>query len=436
MSVHRIAATILSVLFFLCASVLGDTVFLKSGEKLEGKILSETDAEITMSVQVSATIKDERVIKRDEIEKVQKIQPEEVAWVAIGNLVPGTESLEWDDYERTKTALQYFITSFPTSAYVAVAKERLDLFTAEQARVNKGEVKLNNQWLPKEKVQEERIQVGGRILLNRMKRASSAGQLTEAMAIFDQLEKGFPGAGSYPEAVELARRILPPLKVAVEQRQAQLKRRIADEKQRLTTSKGAEHDQLAALIKKESATTDATIIATEKAGVKWLPLHPANEKSLTTLTTRVTAETTRLASLRTDKMQESVAASASAERALSVGKLDEAEKALKEATTAWPANELAKRLQVKLTDAKKGASANKSSAPPPAATPPPKPKKSSSATSAPVAPAPGQTEEPQEKSFFKSPTFFIGLAVVIAFGAIAGKMIAKSRANPTDVLDK
>ncbi len=434
MPANRIATAVISILSGLCVLLQADTIVLKSGEKLEGKILSETDAEVTMSVQVSATIKDERVVKRDEIDKVLKVQPEEEAWVALGNLVPGSDSLERDDYDRVKTALQYFITAFPKSGYVAVAKERLDQFTAEQARVNKGEVKMDNEWLPKEKVQEERIQVGGHILLNRMKRAVAAGQLTDGMAIFDQLEKGFVGSASYPEAVELGRRVLPSLKAAVEQRQAYLKRRIADEKQRLTTSTGSERDQLAALIKKETATTDATIAATEKAGIKWLPLHPANERSLASLASRVTSETARLNNLRTDKMQESVAASETAEKALAVGRLDEAEAALKEALSAWPANELAKRLQIKLTDAKKAAAGSKSPTPPP--TPTPKPKKPSSASSAPSEPAPVQSEEPQESPFYKRPFFFIALAVVIAFGAIAGKMLAKSRAGSNDVIDK
>ena len=433
MRVKRITALVLPVLLCLCAALRADTVILKSGDKLEGKILSETDAEVTMSVQVSATIKDERVIKREEIEKVLKVQPEEEAWVALGNLVPGTESLERDDYERVKTALQYFITSFPQSGYATVAKERLEKFTAEQKRVESGEVKLDGQWLSREKVQEGRVQVGGHILLNRMKRAAGAGQLTDAMANFDQLEKNFRGSASYPDAVELGRRVLPPLKTAVEQRQAQLKRRMDDEKLRLTTSKGAEHEQLDALIKKETATTEANIAAAERAGVKWLPLQPANVRSLTALLSRVTSESARLNGLPTEKMHESAKAAEEAATALSTGRLETAEKALQSAISAWPENELAKRTQLKLADAKKAASASK--APTPAPTPTPKPKPSSASNEqAPVAPV-GEPE-PEAKPFYKRPVFFIVLAVVVAFGAIGAKMIVKSRATADNTLDK
>ena len=428
MPVPRIAILVLPILLSVCSALQADTVILKSGEKVEGKILSETPAEVTVSVQITATIKDERSIKRDDIAKIEKVLPDEEAWASLSNLAPGNESLERDEYDRVKTALAYFTSTFPKSPHAAQAKTRLDQFTAEQVRVGMGEVKLNGQWLGKEKVQEERIQIAGHILLNRMKRAAGSGQLTDAMAIFDQLEKGFGGSASYPEAVELGRRILASLWPIVEQKQTQLKLRMEDEKKRLAASKGAELAQLDAIIKKEVASTEAAIAALDRAGAKWLPLHPANTRSLSALASRVTSETSRLNGLDIEKMRDSVKASETAANALNFGNLDGAEKALREATSAWSANELAKRLQGKLTEAKKAPSAPKSGSatPPPASAPKPKLATASAPTPAPNAsPTP---EAPGETSIFKRPVFFIVLAVIVSFGAVAGKMLAKSRA--------
>ena len=439
MTVTRtIAATFAFILCF-CASLRADTVILKSGEKVEGKILSETETEVTMSVQVTATIKDDRIIKRDEIEKIAKVQPDEEAWAVIANMTPGTDSLERDEYDRVTAALSYFTSTFPKSPHAALAQSRLDEFTSEQVRVGIGEVKLNGQWLAKETVQEERVQIAGRVLLNRMKRAASAGQLTDAMANFDQMEKTFAGSASYPEAVELGRRILPSVKVAVEQRQTQLKRRAEDEKQRLTIAKGADHDLLVTLIKKETATTEATIAAIERSGVKWLPLQPANTRSLTALTSRVTAETTRLNGLPTEKMKESIKAAEEAAEALAGGNLIRAESKLKDASSAWSANELVKRTQLKLAEAKKATNQGNTGTSPSGAAPTPPPKPKPSAASRPASEPAGQAapEEPEEPPFFKRPAFLIVLAAVVAFGAIAGKMVAKSRAaSADDALDK
>lgn len=427
MPATRITSAALPIILCLCASLRADIVNLKNGDKVEGKILSQTDAEVTMNVQVTATIKDERVFKRSEIASIEKVMPDEEAWAALANLAPGTDSLELDDYGRAKALLGNFVKSFPESDHKATAQQQLTQLTAEEKRVAAGEVKLNGQWLGKDKVQEERLQVAGHILFNRMKRASAAGQLTDAMAILAQMEKTFPGAASYPDAVDLGRRILPSLKATVEQRQAQMKRRLDDEKTRLATSKGAEHDQLDALIKRERTTTEAAIAAAERAGVKWLPLQPANEKSLSSLASLVASETTRLNGLPADKMHESVKATEQAAAALASGNLDAAEKALKEATSAWSANELTKRLQTKLADARKSSSATKAATPtptpPPTPTPKPKPA-SSTSTAAPVAPAP----EAEETPFYKKPIGIVVLAALVAFGAVGGRMLAKKRA--------
>ncbi len=439
MPAKRTATALFAALHCLCGALPADTVTLKSGEKLAGKILSETETEVTMSVQISATIKDERVVKREEIAAIDKVQPDELAWAAMANFVPGTESLEREEYDRIRTALGYFTSTFPKSPHAALAQSRLDQFTTEQVRVSVGEVKLNGQWLPKDRVLEERVQIGGRVLLNRMKRAVAAGQFAEAMATLDQMEKSFPGSLSYPEAVELARRVLPALSAAVEQRKEALTRQTDDEKVRLKASKGAEHAQLEALLKQEKTRTEATLAASERAGVKWLPLQPANEKSLASLLSKVGSEMTRLNGLKLEKMEDSARLSQEGAAAFAAGNFDAAERLLKDATSAWAENELAKRTQVKLTEAKKAAIAPRTPPPAPAAPPKRGPSASShaAATPAPALASQAESAPPEEpKSLLKKPAFFIGVAAVVAFGAVIGKKIAQTRASAANVLDR
>jgi hypothetical protein len=437
MPVNRIAILAFPLLLCLAAVLRADTVILKSGDKLEGKILNETDTEMTISVQVTATIKDERVVKKADIDKVLKVQPDVEAWTPLGGLAPGADSLERDDYVRISAALQYFVTSFPESAFAAPAKEKMAAFAAEQKRVEEGEMKLNGQWLSKEQVVEERAQIGGRILLNRMKRAAAAGQLTEAMVVFDQFGSGFTGSASYPDAVELARQILPSLKAAVTQRQEQYKRGVEDEKKRLLNAKGTERTQLEALLKNERAKADATVAAAEKAGVKWPPLQPVTERSLTSLASRTTSEMARLNGVRTEKMKESVKSAELGASALANGDVEGAEKALREASGAWNENELAKRLLAKVADIKKAATGAKQTAPQATPTPTPAPKSKptpSASSAAPVEPI-KEDEPPPEPSLFKKPAFFIVVAAVVAFGLVGSKVLKRSRST-NDLLDQ
>ena len=143
MPVNRTIPTALSAILCLCALLRADTVTLKSGDKVEGKILRESDAEVTLSVQVTATIRDERVIKRDEIASIEKVQPDEEAWAPIANLAPGNESYSTDEYGRAIAALDYFLKNFPQSTHVAMAKQRLDQFSQgrEARELRRGEAR-------------------------------------------------------------------------------------------------------------------------------------------------------------------------------------------------------------------------------------------------------------------------------------------------------
>ncbi len=53
-------AALLGLSFSTC-NLLADAVVIKGGERIEGKILSETDTEVTIQYQISASIKDDRL---------------------------------------------------------------------------------------------------------------------------------------------------------------------------------------------------------------------------------------------------------------------------------------------------------------------------------------------------------------------------------------
>ena len=70
------SAVILLAALPLTTRVLADAVVLKGGERIEGKILSETDTEITIQYNVTASIKDDRTVKKTDVEKVEKAAAE------------------------------------------------------------------------------------------------------------------------------------------------------------------------------------------------------------------------------------------------------------------------------------------------------------------------------------------------------------------------
>lgn len=348
---------LLATFLALSIAAWGDTFVLKSGEKVEGKIISETDKELTLQIAVTATIKDERVIKKADVEKVEKIAPDEQAWSALKALAPGDESLELADYTQVFSVLGAFTSQFPQSAHAAEAKAKLALFEADKKRVEAGELKIGGKWLDAEQAEQEKSRIGGELLLARIRRFAAAGQYIEAMNVYDVLEKNYAASAAMPDAIELARQTIPAIKLAAEQRQTQLKQSLVENAARLANARGAERQQIETMQKQNLSALEAAVAAAERSGASWLPLSPANERSLSTLITKCSGEITRVNALPADKMRQSLKSVAKARAAFETNDLAAVEKALTEANSAWPANEQTKRLQQKLADERQKAAA-------------------------------------------------------------------------------
>ena len=217
----------------LTTRVLADTVILKGGERIEGKILSETDTEITIQYNVTASIKDDRMVKKTDVEKVEKAAPDIEAWGIVKDFKLGEDSLDPATYAHYLAALKGFAAQFPESANAAPAKVTIEAIEAEKKRVDAGEFKFDGKWLSKEEVQKERVQVLGNSYLRQLKKYAAAGRAQDAMVTFEQLEKVAVGSAAYPDAVEIARRTLIALKGASDAALARLKAQMDEEKRTL-----------------------------------------------------------------------------------------------------------------------------------------------------------------------------------------------------------
>ena len=427
----RLSLSALAALLGLAVTGFADTVTLKSGEKLEGRVTNETETEVSIEVAVTASIKDQRVIKKSDVAKIEKVQPDLEAWEDLKKLDLGPESQESADYQRSINLLNGFVTQFPQSAHAAEAKTKVGQFQAEQKRVEAGELKLGGNWMTADEVKEERMQINGRILLGRMKANIAKRQFVEALNAFDALDKTANGSASYPDAIVVARQILPALKDAAEQLKTQVKAQAEERKRRLQNVQGAERLQLEALQKKQVAQTDALVASYEKTGVKWLPLSPANEKSLTALSSKATSELSALGRHNIERMKASLQATDRAKEAIDKADGNAADAALKEATSAWPQNEYIKRIQPKVAEAKAKAvalakeeeaaklAASKIKPAPKATTPEP-------ATAV-------VTDEPKkEGSIFGSPVFWIILILILGLAAYAMKKLGKKSGDESE----
>jgi hypothetical protein len=209
---------------------------------------------------------------------------------------------------------------------------------------------------------------------------------------------------------------------------------------------GEEKLRLEALQRQQIQQTEAAVLRLEQTGAKWLPLAPATERSLSATSTKAGGMLTRLNTHNVPRMKESLGAAERARQAIEDNELDVAEKALGEARSAWPKNELVERLQPKLAAAKTKATvaaaeknrADKAAAAAQTMTAEEKAKSKTSSTSTPSsAPAPAVADEPKpEGSILGKPAFWIILLVVLGLATVGMKALGKFRSAEKNELDQ
>lgn len=397
-----------------CHAARADTILLKNGDKLEGKVTAETDSEVTIEYHVSAAILDSRTVKKDEVLKVEKESPEEAAYGVLKNYKAGTTLLSAAPLEQMVNAIHAFLVEYPDSKHSGELKQNLELIEAAAKRLAAGEIELNGRWLGKDEIQKERVQLTGLALYDAMQEQEKRGDRIGALNSFAEIEKSAAGSRVWPDAIELAEKILPSLHRSSEQMLQTFKIRKAERDQAMLLLSGADKVQTMAAGQREEKQIEATVEAASKAGLAWPPLV-ANEKALSGIEAKATDEQKRLAAIPTPPMHRSIALATEAQAALARADFPAAAASLKQALALWSTNEMATRLTADLSAAQAQAAAA-----PPATPAPEKPKTTPAPAATPrpaatpaAAPAPAPGPEKKENFLFSPAAIIVAIVAVI-----------------------
>lgn len=353
---HSLQCWAAALSLLICSTAFADTVTLKSGEKIVGKVTSESDTEVVIEAQVSASIRDPRTIPRADIAKVEKEMPDEAAYQALKNHKPGPNSRPASSYDQVIKPLEAFLAQHPQSSHAAEIKTNLAAFEEEKKRVTDGEVKLNGNWLSKEEATKERYQINGQVVLNHMRDQQRRGDLIGALNTFDQLEQNYPGSRAYPEAVELAKQLLPVVKATAEKMGKAWQFQKAEREKGIQLLSEPTKSQTIAANEREQKAADAAVEAANRANQKWPPMIARSETALNSISSKATEEAKRLAEIDVSKMRESIKTSEEAQKQLAAKEIAGAEAGVTKALALWSANEAATRLQTEVNAARTAAS--------------------------------------------------------------------------------
>jgi hypothetical protein len=333
---------ILLFLSHLIGGVFADTLILKDGTKIRGEILEEGPSGITIECRVTPTIKDQKIVAKSDIEKVEKVSQDQKDFQELGSLDTPPTVTDTSFYDPLiDRKLPEFISKYPDSSLNSEACERLKALTQERERVQRGDRRLESVWITASEIAAEPYQSGALVKFTCIKMVAASNNAVEALKGYELLEKSYPGSAVMPDAVPIALQQLQQLQsqVAVAKANVEIElKNISNSVVALEKTRADEARKLKdAMLQYENNAKSAMTVAGAD-GSKFFPVFQKSKDSLAALQVLILSERARLSQFPLSTMREGIASAKEGLRMIKAEKIKEARDQLALSQRLWPAN--------------------------------------------------------------------------------------------------
>lgn len=291
------------------APLNADVVVLKgTGERLEGKVISEDDATILFEYNLTPKIKDTRTINKTDIRELTRLSPSQLAYQEqkLDQILPTQDLLRAADYEAIiQDQLRTFVAKFPGTPEAAKAEEIIATLSEEKAKAVNGELKVEGKWLDEKAVKRDTYGIEAyRARMNMNAEAEKLGDLryTKALREFEKLQTNYPASLSYvaaiPEALEIMEKYDKQLQGMTLEQPLLAKQREDGIKQ----LSGPSADLTKRSIQEEVDNFKATIDEQKKSKIIWRDIYKYDAASLKEAQETVAKQTIALKALDTETL--------------------------------------------------------------------------------------------------------------------------------------
>lgn len=275
---------VFSVPFILLASSLSapaDSFVLKDGSTLEGKVLREVDGNYVIEVQVTKSIKDERVIAKADIVSVKKEKPDLTAFEEkISKLVPAPDALGANDYAQRIQTVEKFLTEHRGSSKSAEARKILATLKAEANEILAGGVKVGGKIIPPGEYRANAYDIDARIEAARITRLVDSRRLPEALRAFSAFDADFRNTQSRAELLPLMKRVINSYLAGIGQSLATYDARAKQRQLGLSRMTAADRRVTESAIAEETTAFEKRLKAEKDAKIGWVTTDPNFKPSL------------------------------------------------------------------------------------------------------------------------------------------------------------
>lgn len=326
-------ASVMIVLTLFAASSRADTVKLKSGETLEGRITQEGSDYIRLEIAVSATIKDTKVIARGDIAEIVKAAADDVALSELRKKLPVPSLTKASIYRKLiDSGPKKFLEEFPASPHRAEVEKLLADLSAEFDKVERGHIKLEGEWISPLRRKQFKALTDSRIQRILMKRSLAQGNFLGTLRSFEILEEQYWGSPAYATAIPDVKKLLP----VFGQRLTRALRDVEYRNKKWEEDKALlgdlQREQVEKARAREIDNFNRAVEREKTAGIKWMSISDNSAESLSGAIQLVREEMERINSVNIASLSTLAEELVKADELIAEGKLAAASKVIKEAT--------------------------------------------------------------------------------------------------------
>lgn len=251
-----------------------DTFTLKDGTILEGSILRQDANSYVLNVNITKTIKDERVVAKDDVVKIEKAQPDLKAFVEIAKLVPVPDLLTADEYSARIAKVEKFLADNRGTSKSKEGKAILSALKEEANQILAGGIKLNGKFISPEEYKANAYEVDSRVHEEKIFALLKDSQRLKALRAYLEFNRDFSNTNANIELMPHIILAINAYMAEADQLHATFAQRNDKRTRGLDQMSVSDRNTSEAAIRDENSLQERQFKLEKDSGIGWVTLQP------------------------------------------------------------------------------------------------------------------------------------------------------------------
>lgn len=287
----------LAALWVLPLVANAGTIHLKDGTTLEGSVLREEGDNYVLLVNVTKNIKDEKIVAKKDVKKIEADKPDLLAFAEIEKLVPVPDLVKESEYERRIKLVEEFIKEHRGSSKTRTAREMLETLKSEANQIGSGGIKIRGKIIMPDEYRANAYELDAVVQENAIRALVAQGRLLDALRRFTVFDRDFRNTAPFRAILPLMRQVVISYNAEAEQSLSTLDKRVEERTAGLARMQPADRTATERAIAEEELALETNFKAEKDSKIGWVTPHPFSKSALTETSRYSRQELSRIAKL-------------------------------------------------------------------------------------------------------------------------------------------